>query len=56
MKSPLENIIVDRTGRVLDLRIPAPIFYEGLFDCHNELNRVILSDNQRVLMCGKVLI
>jgi hypothetical protein len=56
MKNPYENIIVDRTAGTLDIRIPAPIFYPGLFDHSNELERVIQSDNQRILMCGKVII
>ena len=56
MKSPLDNIIVDRTETTLDIRIPSPILPKGLFEQSNNLERVIVSDNQRILMCGKVLI
>jgi hypothetical protein len=41
MKSPFENIIVDRNGRTLDIRLPQPIFMPGLLEEDNQLERMI---------------
>lgn len=55
-ENPRQNIEVKRSNRTLYIRIPRVIFFKNLFANNNLLERVILSKNGRLLMCGKILI
>ena len=54
--NPLNNIFADKTGQMLSLKIPKSIFWKELFDPSNFLERVMLSGDGRLLLCGKVII
>ena len=54
MNNPLNNIFVDRNGHKLNLRIPDVLINDDMFDKQNKLERMIQSDDGRILMCGKL--
>ena len=54
--NPFNNIDADRVGQLLYVKIPKAIFWKELFDPNNFLERVMLSGDGRLLMCGKVVI
>jgi hypothetical protein len=56
MNNPLHNIFVDRNGQKLNLRIPDVLINDAIFEKGNRLERMMQSNDGRLLMCGKLLI
>lgn len=50
------HIEVDRTQHSMRIRLPKFIFYKELLDARNPLERVMLSQDRRLILCGKVVI
>jgi hypothetical protein len=51
----IKNIFVDKTSQELTVRIPEILLNKEMFEANNQLERLIQSDDGRLLMCGKLI-
>ena len=56
MKGTFENFYVDNNDGALDLRFPSTFFMDGLLDPDNIFERLIQSEDLRLIMCGRVIV
>ena len=51
----IKNIFVDKTSQELTIRIPECLLNQEMFDPQNQLERLLQSDDGRLLMCGRLI-
>ena len=51
----IKNIFVDKTSHELTIRIPEILLNKEMFESTNQLERLIQSDDGKLLMCGKLI-
>tara|TARA_B110000285_G_C14989465_1_gene545541 strand:- start:551 stop:940 length:390 start_codon:yes stop_codon:yes gene_type:complete len=51
----IKNIFVDKTSHELTIRIPEILLNKEMFEPANQLERLIQSDDGKLLMCGKLI-
>lgn len=54
--SQQQAIFIDKRGNKLIIKIPSSLFEEELFEKNNKFERIILSDDNRFIMCGHVML
>ena len=54
--SQQQTIFVDKAPNKLNVKVPASILDDKMFENHNKFERIMLSDDNRFLMCGHVIL
>ena len=56
MKGTFDNFYIDNNDGALDFRFPSTFFMKGLLDPDNNFERLIQSEDLKLIMCGKVIV